>query len=127
MRAVSTLAIIVIAVVGVLILLAVGGSIAAARRSRAGEESFRARLEAANEHLALAHAQDKGWQREAMEDAAREAFASRFPDARIDELHLVHVVDRPGTEDDEAHFEVVSDGEVTELVLGRRGDAWLAR
>jgi Flp pilus assembly protein TadG len=127
MPAVSVIAIIAIVVVVLLLGLAVGGAIAGGRRADAAQKRLRDRLDAANELLAHAHADDKGWDRATMEAAAREAFAAKAGGAPIDELHLVHVVDKPGTDDDEARFQVVAAGVETEVVLGRRGDTWIAR
>ncbi len=128
MPAVSIIAIIAIVVVVLLLGLALGGAIAGGRRADAAQKRLHDRLEAANEQLAHAHADDKGWDRATMESAAREAFAAKAgAGVPIDELHLVHVVDKPGTDDDEAHFNVVAAGVETEVVLGRRGDTWVAR
>ena len=40
-------------------------------------------------------------------------------------LTLVQIVDRPGTDDDKAVYEIDSDGRVERLTLGRRGDEWV--
>ena len=74
----------------------------------------------------LAHAQDTGWERSLLEEAARTAFADRSP-AEVRELQLVQVVDKPGTEDDQAVFRVVTDHGAEYLHLDRHGDAWVAR
>lgn len=114
-------------VVAVVVLgLFAGGLVGAARRARSTEGALRARLERANEELALAHAQDKGWDRATMEAAAREVHAAAGG-GPIDELHLVQVLDLPGTDADEAVFRVVSGGAETQVALGRRDGAWVAR
>ena len=105
-----------------LLLLFVGGFLANARRRRAERARLHALTQEADQHLAAAHAADKGWERTGLEQAARQAFLDRTGRAPTD-LTLVQVVDRPGTDEDEAVFE--GDGE--RLVLGRRGDAWIAR
>jgi type II secretory pathway pseudopilin PulG len=111
---------IVLIVVGVLLLvLFLGGLIAAARRQRAQEGHLRRQLERANAELAQAHAQDKGWDRAVLEDAARAAAGSQ-----VEQLDLVLVEDRPGTEEDRAVFRVVSGGRESRLVLGRRDGGW---
>jgi hypothetical protein len=120
---VSTLAIVLVVVALVVVLLIVGGIVATGRRRRAGEQALRAELAQANEALALAHAQDNGWDRDTMERAARQAFARRSP-TDVRELHLVQVVDRPGTEEDQAVFRVVTDHGAEYVHLHRRGDRW---
>lgn len=122
----STFAIVLIVLGVLLLVLFVGGSIAAARRARALEPQLRARIEAANEALAQAHALDRGWERATVEAAAREAFAAAHPGAAVDALHLVQVVDRPGTDADEAVFAVTSGGTRHELRLGRRDGRWVS-
>ena len=122
----SVIAIVVIVVVTLLLVLFVGGLIANARHNREDEGPLRAELEAANKALAVAHAQDKGWDRTLLEQAAKEAFAERSA-ADVTDLHLVQVVDRPGTEDDQAVFRVVTDHGYEYLHLARHGEAWLPR
>ena len=122
----TTLEIVILVVVLVIAALVVGGFVASGRRERADEASRRTELEAANQALALARAQDRGWERSLLEDACRAAFAQRSP-AEIRELELVQVVDRPGTEEDQAVFRVVTDHGSEYLHLDRRGDAWVAR
>jgi hypothetical protein len=123
---VTTLEIVIIVVVLVIAALVVGGLVASGRRARADEGRSRAELEAANQALALARAQDRGWERSLLEEACRAAFAQRSP-AEIRELELVQVVDRPGTEEDQAVFRVVTDHGAEYLHLDRRGDAWVPR
>ncbi len=122
----STATVIVLVVLAVVVLLAVGGAIATAQRTRAREASLQAQVREANEALAAAHADDKGWERETLEAAAREAFASRGGTTRVRSLELVQVVDRPGTDDDQAVFRVLTDGGEQQVVLGRRGGRWVA-
>jgi len=118
---VTTLAVILIVIGVLLVALFVGGLIAAGRRQRAQEGHLRQQLEQANSELALAHAQDKGWDRGALEAAARAAAGDG-----VQELDLVQVEDRPGTDEDRAVFRVVRGGQETRLVLGRRDGAWVA-
>ena len=119
----SALAIIIVVVALLLVLLIVGGLVANARRARGGEDELRVALREADRALAAARAVDRGWDREAMEAAARAAFAARSP-AEIGELLLLQVVDRPGTEEDQALFRVVTDAGSEEILLVRREDAW---
>jgi type II secretory pathway pseudopilin PulG len=123
---VTTLEIVIVVVVLVIAALVVGGLIASGRRARAEESHSRAELEAANQALALARAQDRGWERSLLEEACRAAFAQRSP-AEIRELELVQVVDRPGTEEDQAVFRIVTEHGSEYLHLDRRGDAWVPR
>jgi hypothetical protein len=122
---VSAFAIVVIIVVAVLVLLIVGGVIARARRTRDEAGDMRATLREADHALALARAEDRGWERSALEAAARAAFAARSP-VDVRELQLLKVIDRPGTEDDQALFRVITDVGSEELLLARHGDDWRA-
>jgi type II secretory pathway pseudopilin PulG len=120
---VSALAIIVIVVIVLLAILIAGGFWATARHSRREQSELRAELREADQALAQARADDRGWDRDALEAAARDAFAARSP-ATVRELMLVLVVDRPGTDEDQAVFRVVTDAGSEDIVLSRRGDAW---
>jgi len=120
---VSALVIIVIAVLALLLLLFVGGLVANARRARAEDPQLRATLREADQALAHARAEDRGWERSALEAAAREAFAARSP-VELRELQIVKVVDRPGTEEDQCLFRVVTDVGSEEILLVRTGGAW---
>ena len=119
----SALVIIVIVVLALLLLLFVGGLVANARRARAEDPQLRATLREADQALAHARAEDRGWERSALEAAAREAFAARSP-VELRELQIVKVVDRPGTEEDQCLFRVVTDVGSEEILLVRTGGAW---
>jgi hypothetical protein len=119
----TVVGIVVGVIVVLLIVFFIGGYIAVSRRRDAQESELRARVEAADAALAEARAQDKGWERATIEAAARAAVA---PD-EVRELHLVQVVDNPGTDADQAVFRVVgADGSERTLTLGRRDGAWVA-
>lgn len=121
--AVSTLGIVVLAVLVVLLLLFIGGYVAASRRQAVLADNLRERIEAADAELAAARAQDKGWERATMESAARAAVAPR----EVVALHLIQVVDQPGTDADQAVFRAEHpDGDATTVILGRREGAWTA-
>jgi hypothetical protein len=120
---VSVIAIIIIVFVLLVVLLIVGGLIANARRTRGQEDELRIAIREADQALALARAGDRGWDRDVLEAAAREAFAARSP-VEVRELLLLQVVDRPGTEEDQALFRVITDAGSEELLLVRQGDAW---
>jgi hypothetical protein len=110
-------------VVLILLLFFLGGYVVLGRRRAADEADLRARVEAADAELAVARAEDKGWERETIEAAARLAVAPR----EVAQLHLVQVVDKPGTDADQAVFRVVgADGAAQTLTRGRRDGAWVA-
>ena len=119
----SAIAIIVIVVVVLLVLLIVGGLIANGRRARDQEDETLSAVREADQALALARASDRGWERAVLEAAAREAFAARSP-VEVRELLLMRVVDRPGTEEDQALFRVVTDVGSEEILLVRHGGEW---
>ena len=123
----SALAIVLI-VFGVLVLvLFVLGAIGASRHRKAGETRFQQQLGEANEALADARAQDRGWDLPALEAAARQAVEAKNPGVNVRGLHLTQVIDRPGTEDDQARFHVdVAMGRDFEVLLGRRDGEWVA-
>jgi type II secretory pathway pseudopilin PulG len=116
---------IVLIIVVVLALLVAGGLIASDRRAKAGRGELRRRLREADRALADARAQDRGWERSVMEAAVREAFAQRSP-AEPQELLLLQVLDRPGIDDDEAIFRVVTDAGAEDVHLVRRAGDWVA-
>ena len=115
----SALAVVLIVVGLLVLLLFVGGYIANARRREAERAALHARAREADRHLADAHAQDKGWERAALEDAARAAYTAQHGRAP-ERLTLVQVVDKPGVDADAAVF----DADGAELVMGRRGGEW---
>lgn len=119
------LLIVIIVVVVLFVVFLVGGIVAAQRRSRATEGRLLADVASANEQLAQARAQDRGWDRDTIDAAARTAHLQGHPDAAISAVHLVQVVDRPGTDDDEALVHIVDAAGEHTLRLGRRGDEWI--
>jgi hypothetical protein len=120
---VETWEIIVLVVVLVIIVLAVGGSIARRRQLERSQGRFDANLLQVNRDLAAAHAEDRGWERSLLEDAARHAYtAERGSDPG--ELDLVQVIDRPGTDDDHAVFRCGLEAR-ERLTLGRRDGQWV--
>ena len=123
----STLAIILI-VFGVIVLIAVIlGFLGAQRRDRLRAGHWEEHVRAADAALAHAAASDRGWARDVMEQAARDALAEGRPDWAYGPLHLVLVDDRPGIVEDRAHFVAVGDGgDEARVVLSRQGDRWVA-
>jgi hypothetical protein len=119
----SVAEVIVLVAIVVIALLFAGGVYITGRRRDASSGDLRARIEAADAALADARAQDKGWERATIEAAARAAVAPRD----VKELHLVQVVDQPGTDADQAVFRVVAaDGSESTITLGRRDGAWVS-
>jgi uncharacterized membrane protein len=108
----------------VLLVLAVGGVIARFMWLRRTESHFRERLEQANHDLAEAAAEDRGWDRDLLESAARRAYAEQRGDEPA-QLLLVEVLDRPGTEDDAAVFRAEREGRHDTLRLGRKDGEWV--
>jgi hypothetical protein len=122
---VPTWLIVVLVVFALLVIaLFVLGLIGARRRDRDRDAAFGAELEKANAALAEARASDRGWERSILEAAARAAHERAHPGAEIRELHLVQVVDRPGTDEDQARFRVMDAHGEHDILLGRRGDQW---
>ena len=125
--AISTFAIVLIAVVAVIGLFLVLGFFGTRARDRHQEGSWEEAVRSADAALAQAAATDRGWHREAMEAAARAALEQHRPGWRYGELHLVAVDDRPGIEEDRAQFVAVGEGgDEATVVLAREGDRWSA-
>jgi hypothetical protein len=109
-------------VVALLVLFFLGGLYANSRRHRVLDARLRTDVEAADAALAEARAQDRGWERANLEAAVRAAVAPK----EVAAMHLVRVVDKPGTESDQAVFHVVDGhGDVSRVTLGRRDGAWI--
>jgi hypothetical protein len=102
-----------IIVLVVLLVLAVGGTIARRAQLARSRSAFDASLERVNHDLATAAASDRGWDRATLEAAARRIFAQERG-AEPDSLTLVEVLDLPGT-----------DGAGHALTLGRRDGEWV--
>ena len=123
----TVLEIVAIVLALVLVVFFVGGYIAAGRRARRLEPDLRRRVAQADRALEAARAQDRGWDRVLLEEAARSALEAQRPGFRYDQLHLVRVEDRPGKDEDRAHMAAVAEGgERAEVVLERRGGEWAA-
>jgi hypothetical protein len=113
-----------IIVLVVLVILAVGGAIARSMQLKRTQGAFEKRLAQADQDLAAAAAQDRGWDRTVLESAARRIYAEQRG-AEPSELHLVEVLDRPGTEEDVAVFHAEGEGAQHRLTLGRREGEWV--
>jgi Flp pilus assembly protein TadB len=125
--AISTFAIVLIAVVAVLALLLLLGFLGARARDRRQADSWAQNVAEADGALAQARASDRGWERSVMEQAARSALEQQRPGWPYGPLHLVLVDDRPGIDEDRAHFVAVGDGgDEARVVLSRQGERWSA-
>src|SRR3954464_15096239 len=123
----STLAIILIVVAVIVAIALILGFLGVRARDRHLAGSWEREVRAADAALAEAAATDRGWQRELMEQAARAALTEMRPDWAPRDLFLVLVDDKPGIEEDRAHFVAVSDaGDEARVVLARQGDLWIA-
>jgi hypothetical protein len=121
----STLAIVLIIVGAVVLVLLVGGFVAAARRRDRDAPRYERHLAEADRALEQARAADKGWDRDALEAAAREALATEKPGWVYRDLALVLVDDRPGISEDRAHFVAAGEDGETRVVLTRQESGWV--
>jgi type II secretory pathway pseudopilin PulG len=123
--AVSTLGIVLIVLAVLIVLLVAGGYAAATRRAKSSEGALHRELDRAERELARAHANDKGWDPAVLASAAQAAATARFGDATVGDPLLVQVIDRPGTDADQAVFLVkTADGGEHRMTLGRAGGVW---
>ena len=121
----STLAIVLIVLGAVLLLLFIGGFIAARRRANRPEVAEHIRH--ADQALEQARATDRGWDRARLEQTARSALDEQRPGSSFDTIHLVLVDDRPGVVDDTAHLVGSGpDGEARVVLSRREGGEWFA-
>jgi hypothetical protein len=107
----SVLLIVLAALVVLAIVFFVGGLVYSRRRLR--DPGLERGIRDADQALEQARANDRGWDRELLERAARDALAKGRPEFEVGRLHLVLVDDRPGVEEDRAHM----------LAVGHRGEA----
>jgi hypothetical protein len=114
-----------IIVLAVFALLALGGLLARLRVNAREEEEFRRQLEETNHELAQAAAQDRGWDRSHLEECARRIYSEQSGEPEAPPLHLVEVLDRPGTDQDQAVFRVGDRKSERHLTLGRRDGEWV--
>jgi FtsZ-interacting cell division protein ZipA len=113
-----------IIVIVVIVVLAVGGFFARRAQLARNRPAFERSLEKVNHDLARAAAEDRGWDRERLETAARRLFAEHSG-GDAEELVLVEVRDRPGTDEDQAVFRAQRSGAAHRLTLGRSGGEWV--
>ena len=104
--------------------LAIGGVIARSRQLARSRPAFERALAHVDQDLAAAAANDRGWDRALLETSARRICAEQFG-ADPEALTLIEVIDRPGTEDDQAVFDATVGGAHQRVVLGRRDGDWV--
>jgi hypothetical protein len=114
-----------IVILAVLALLALGGALGRQRQMRRSSGRFAANLLQINRDLAAAHAEDRGWDRATLDEAARAAYAEQHPGADPGELVLMQVIDRPGTDQDKAVYRVGPEGAYERFTLGRKDGGWV--
>jgi Flp pilus assembly protein TadG len=121
----SAFGLILLVLLVVVVILFAGGYVARTRRTSGRDAALQRELAHAEDALAQAHALDKGWDRAALEAAARAVVAERFGDAAVGTPQLVQVIDRPGVDADQAVFRVeAGDGREHRFTLGRGGGRW---
>jgi hypothetical protein len=123
---VSTLAIVLIVGGLVLLLFFLLGLAGVRARTRQQEPTFADHVRAADEAFEQARAHDKGWHRDTMLAAAKAAIGESRPGWTYDDLQLVLVDDRPGVEEDRAHFIAAGGDGQARVILARQGDQWIA-
>ena len=125
--AVSTVGLVFLILGGIMVLFFIGGLIAVSVRSKREAGTYEAHVRAADQALQQARASDRGWDKDLMEGIAKSALSESRPDMSYKDLHLVLVEDRPGMDEDRAHFVAVGqDGEDVMVILGRQGGNWVA-
>jgi hypothetical protein len=123
----STLAIVLIVIGALIGIFLVLGFLGARARDRRRAGTWAQHVAAADAALEQARAADRGWDPVVMETAARSAIDEARPGWAYDDLHLVLVDDRPGTDEDRAQYMAVGEaGEEARVVLERQGDHWSA-
>ena len=110
-----------IIVIVVVLLLAVGGYFARKRQLERSRPAFERSLEQVNRDPAAAAAADRGWDRGTLEAAARRIYSEERDGAEPPDLTLIEVLDRPGTDKDQAVFRCGAET----LTLGRRDGEWV--
>jgi hypothetical protein len=121
---VSTVGVVLIVVLVIVVVLAIGGTVASRRRDDRRAPGYRRHLLEADEALERARAEDKGWDREILDGAARSALERERPGWAYDELHLILVEDREGVEEDRAHLVALAGDSEARVILRRRDGSW---
>lgn len=120
----STLAIVLIVLAAIFLIFFVGGFLVS--RRRVAQQDFSGDVARADRALESARAEDRGWNRQLLDEAARQALQRERPDFSWDSLDLVLVDDRPGVEEDRAHLLASGDDRTARVVLTRERDgSWV--
>jgi hypothetical protein len=121
----STLAIVIVSVVGALVVVVFVGGLIVVRR-RAQDPAYEQHLREADRALEQARAADRGWDRALLEDATRRALDAERPGVDFASIDLVLVDDRPGVTDDRAHLLAHGPDVHVRVILTRReGGDWI--
>lgn len=120
----TTLAVVLIVAAVLFVLFLTGGILGARKRDRAVAPRYAEHLAAADQALEAARASDRGWDRAVLQAAAHDALTQSHPGVTFADLHLVLVDDRPGVEEDTAHFEAVGEDRSVRVVLSRTAAGW---
>jgi hypothetical protein len=120
----SALAIVLICVGAAALVFFALGLLAVRRRGARDAAAFERHVAEADRALEQARAVDRGWDRGVMEEAARRALEQARPGFGIERLQLVLVDDRPGKDEDRAHFVAAGARGEARVVLSRSGDHW---
>lgn len=120
----SVLVIVLIALVVLVALFFIGGLVYSRRRLM--DPSLEPHIRRADQMLEEARANDRGWDRGLLEEAARRTLAEERPGFGVKQMHLVLVDDRPGVEEDRAHMLAVADEGEARVVLTRNPEGeWI--
>lgn len=116
----------VVIVIAVVAVLFVGGILASNHRDRALDHRFAGDVASADQALTAARASDRGWDRAALETAARLALETERPGIAFSRVDLVLVDDRPGVLADRAHYRALPEGggDAVTVVLARGETGW---
>jgi hypothetical protein len=113
----SVIVIVLIVVAVIAALFFIGGLIYS--RRRLADPALQGHIGRADQMLEEARANDRGWDRGLMEEAARRTLAEERPGFGVKQMHLVLVDDRPGVEEDRAHMLAMGDDGEARVVLTR--------
>ncbi len=96
-------------------------------RRRGDHQEFAVDVARADRALEQARAEDRGWNRQLLDDAARRALGAERPGFDWETLELVLVEDRPGVAEDRAHVMALGGETTVRVVLAREADgSWVA-
>jgi hypothetical protein len=119
----SVLAIVLVVLAALIVIFFIGGYMVARRRRDSPD--FEKHIRAADKALEDARATDRGWDRDLIHAAAREALSQHRPGFVPASLDLILVDDRPGVEEDRAHVMASGPDDRVRLVLARDASgAW---